>query len=209
MPNTLLPNLNSFPTNNLARSGGLASLGLAGPGLGKLGPAGSTNPSSDLATSRLGRDRSKSALEQIDISKIGKGYQMTEGSYGKSMGIGKGVGLKGQLNEVRMAGRHHSTQNLSKKNMEQMHDLLAEAIAKSAVSSSTYISRKDKTEIMRKSRQLAKSPDSKFTFEDRKDLLKIVDSMRNQYRESLIKKKDDFDRPNNPTSSSPPINLSN
>lgn len=128
----------------------------------------------------------RGALEKIDIDKIGKGYLMTEGVYGRSFGIGKGVGLKGQLSTVRKAGIKDTTKNLSKKNIEQMHDLLAEAISKNAVSSSTYISRQDRTDIMKKSRELAKTPDSGFSFEDRQDLLKIVDEMRRQHREKLL-----------------------
>jgi hypothetical protein len=184
MPNNLPSNLNSFPANNLSRPVGLGASGSGGIGL-----AGN-NSLSKNPPSRLGRDRSKSALEQIDISKISKGRLMTEGTYEKSFGMNKGVGLKGQLNEARMAGRRHSTKNLSRENMEQMHDLLAEAIKKSSVSSGSYISRQNRVDIMRKSRQLAKSPNSKFTFEDRKDLMKIVDSMRQQYKESLFKKDD-------------------
>lgn len=130
--------------------------------------------------------RPKGALEKIDINKIGKGYLMTEGVYGRSFGIGKGVGLKGQLSAVRRAGIKDTTKNLSKKNIEQMHDLLAEAISKNAVSSSTYISRHDRINIMKKSRELAKTPNSGFSFEDRQDLLTIVDEMRRQHREKIL-----------------------
>ncbi|MDD3711166.1 MAG: hypothetical protein PHP37_01005 [Patescibacteria group bacterium] len=138
----------------------------------------------------------KGALEKIDIDKIGKGYLMTEGSYGRSFGIGKGAGLKGQLSTVRKAGIKTTTKNLSKKNIEQMHDLLAEAISKNAVSSNTYISRRDRASIMKKSRELAKTPDSGFSFEDRQDLLTIVDEMRQQHREKLLKNNfDDLNQP--------------
>lgn len=171
MPGNLGPNLNSFPVNNLSRpvpSG-----------------QGASFSNSRAPLNRLGKDRTKGALENIDISKIGKGYQMTEGSYGASIGFKRGTGLKGQLSSARMAGRRGVTKNLSSQNIEQMHDLLGKAISRSAVSSSTYISRRDRVEIMKKSRELAKASDSKFTFEDRKDLMKIVDNMRKQYRDSL------------------------
>lgn len=136
----------------------------------------------------------KGALEKIDIDKIGKGRLMTEGVYGRSFGIGKGVGLKGQLSAVRKAGIKDTTKNLSKKNIEQMHDFLAGAISKNAVSSSTYISRHDRAEIMKKSRELAKTPGSGFTFEDRQDLLTIVDELRQQHREKL--RENQFANPN-------------
>ncbi len=133
----------------------------------------------------------KSVLDQVDISKVGKGYLMTEGTYGTNSGVKRFNGLKGQLAKVRHEGRRSVTKNLSHKNMEQMHDLLAGPISRSAVSSGTYISRRDRIEIMKKSRELAKQADSGFTREDRKDLLKIVDSMRKQYRDSLFNNEDD------------------
>lgn len=136
-------------------------------------------------------NKPKSALERIDINKIGKGYLMTEGSYTRSFGLNKDTGLKGQLARVRKAGIKTTTKNLSRKNIEQMHDLLADAISGNAVTSNTYISRRDKTEIMKKSRELAKKPGSKFSFEDRDDLIKIVDEMRRQHRENLLN--NDFD----------------
>jgi len=171
MPGNLGSNLNSFPVNNLSRP--LPS----GQGM--------SLSNSRTPLNRLGKDRTKSALDQIDISKIGKGYQMTEGSYNSNLGFKRGTGLKGQLMSAKIAGRKTTTKNLSSQNVEQMHDLLGKAISRSAVSSSTYISRRDRVEIMKKSRELAKTPDSKFTFEDRKDLMKIVDNMRKQYRDSL------------------------
>ncbi len=185
MPNNPPPSLNSFPVNNLNRSAGLGASGAGGLGLAK-NDSLSKNPSS-----RLGRNRSKSALEQIDISKIGRGRLMTEGTYEKSFGLSKGAGLKGQLGQMRMAGKRSTTKNLSRKNLDQIHDFLSGAIKKGSVSSSSYISRRDKADIMTKSRQLAKSPDSNFTLEDRKDLIKIVDSMRKQYRDSILGRADD------------------
>lgn len=178
MPSNLGTSLNNFSSNNL-RSSFQAS-----------------RPGASLSSSRTplnhsGRDRTKSALEKIDISKIGKGYQMTEGSYHHSIGLERNTGLKGQLMSIKMAGKRNSTRNLSTHNIEQIHDLLAGAISKSAVSSKTYISREDRMEILRKSRQLTKTPGSKFTLEDRKDLVKIMDTMRKQYRDSLTGGKND------------------
>jgi hypothetical protein len=132
----------------------------------------------------------RGVMENIDINKISKGYLMTEGTYGTNTGVKRFNGLKGQLAKVRHEGRRLSTKNISQKNLEQMHDLIAAPISRSAVSSGTYISRRDRVSIMNKSRQLAKQRDSGFTFEDRRDLMKMVDSMRRQYRDSILKSDD-------------------
>ena len=147
-------------------------------------PPGRTSNTLGPATRGLGPR--KGALERIDIDKIGKGYLMTEGSYNKSFGMDRDVGLKGQLSAVRRAGIKTTTKNLSRENIEQMHDLLSSAISKNSVSSNTYISRRDRTDILKKSRDLARTPGSKFSLEDRKDLIKIVDEMRRQSRDKLL-----------------------
>ena len=143
-------------------------------------------PQNDLNRLKTPSVSHRGALESIDINKISKGYLMTEGTYGTNSGVKRFNGLKGQLAKVRHEGRRLSTKNLSHKNMEQMHDLIAAPISRSAVSSGTYISRRDRVEIMKKSRQLAKQHDSGFNFEDRKDLMKMVDSMRKQYRDNIL-----------------------
>lgn len=178
----------NLPNNNLNRGFNSNSLGLSPPSSGlssRLGPAASLANKKPLAR--------KGALDQIDINKIGKGYLMTDGTYGTSNGIARYNGLKGQLAKVRHDGRRSVTKNLSHKNMEQMHDLLVGPISRSAVASGTYISRRDRIEIMKKSRQLAKQKDSGFTFEDRDDLIKIVGNMRKQYRDSILGDKGDRD----------------
>lgn len=148
-------------------------------------------PQNDLTRLKTPIVSHRGTLDNIDISKIGKGYLMTEGTYGTNFGVKRFNGLKGQLAKVRYEGRRLSTKNLSCKNLEQIHDLIASPISRNAVSSSTYISRRDKIEIMRKSRQLAKQHDSGFTFEDRKDLMKMVNSMSRQYRDSILKRDND------------------
>lgn len=168
--------------NNLNRS---SNLGMGRLALSNNGSSSRPGPPASLGSKRTPSSR-RGALDQIDIGKIGKGYMMTEGSYGTNSGVNRYSGLKGQLAKVRNEGRRSVTKNLSAKNLEQMHDLLSGPISRNAVSSSTYISRRDQIEIMRKSRQLAKQKDSGFSYEDRDDLLKLVGNMRKQHRDSLF-----------------------
>lgn len=155
---------------------------------------------------KMNQNKTKGALGQIDIDKIGKGRLMTEGSFaGKSFGLNKYTGLKGQLAQVRRIGKRTSTKNLSKKNTEQMYDLLSKSIQHSSVNSDIYISRRDRMNILQQSRKLTRQSDSDFTFQDRKDLVKIVDNMRKQQRDKILQH-DSVSNINNTHSITRPLN---
>lgn len=135
----------------------------------------------------------KSVFGKLDINKIGQGRLLTEGSYDRAIGLKKDIGLKGQLMSMRRAGRRSTTKNLSLENVKQIHDLIADPIKNNALSSSSYISRGDRLKIMKESRRMVKDENTKFTRADRQDLLKIVDTLRRQYKENLLNR----DRDNN------------
>lgn len=133
-----------------------------------------------LQSGSLGRKRNP---YELDLSKIGQGRRMREGTYGTASGAARYSGLRGQLKKMQMTGRHGAVENLSNKNIEQIHDILDARIKKHPSGSGTYLSRRDKLEIMKESRDLARTHGSGFTMEDRKDLEKIVDTMREEYHE--------------------------
>lgn len=147
------------------------------------------------------RSAPKSAFDKLDIDRIGKGRLMIEGSYHKQLGGQKFSGLKGQLSKLKMSGKRTVTKNLSTENIKQMHDLIADRLKKKVVGSQIYISKRDKMAIMKESRQLVKTKDSHFTWADRKDLKKTVDTMQKQYRDKVLHREDGTDPFSVPTSS--------
>jgi len=132
----------------------------------------------------------QSVFNKLDVTKIGQGRLLTEGSYDRAIGLKRDIGLKGQLMAIRRSGRRNITKNLSLENVKQIHDLIANPIKNKAVGSSSYISRQDRLKIMQESRKLVKTEGSHFTRSDRKDLLKIVDTLRQQYKDNLFKRGD-------------------
>jgi len=139
-------------------------------------------------------NKPKSAFESLDIDRIGQGRLMTEGSYSKQLGLKKHSGLKGQLMKMKWAGRHGVTKNLSTDNIKQIHGLIADRIKNKIAGSNTIISRRDKIAIMGEARKLVRAKDSKFTWEDRKDLKKTVDTLQKQYKDKIFHRNDGADR---------------
>lgn len=173
--------LNISPIRPLSNSGG----GFSSPGgFGNMKPISSNLNS--LSRIKPSSDRAKTAFEKIDIGKIGKGYLLVEGAYEKQFGREKYSGLKGQLMSMRKAGKRSVTKNLSKENVKQMYDLISGRLKNKAIGSANYISREDRLEIMKEARKLTVTEGSGFTRQDRKDLLKTVDALREQSRNRVL-----------------------
>lgn len=134
--------------------------------------------------------RPGNAFDHLDIDKIGKGRFITEGSYGPQRGVNRYSGLKGQLMKLKSEGKHSVAENLSKNNIKQIHDLIVDRLSKKSVSSQSYFTKRDKIALMAESRKLVKSKDSDFTWEDRKDLMKIVSSIQKQAKSKIINRAD-------------------
>ncbi|MFH1030440.1 MAG: hypothetical protein V1770_04240 [bacterium] len=150
-------------------------------------------------------NKPQSAFDKLDTSKIGSGHRFTEGTWdrGIGQGINKDAGLKGQLRNLQIAGRHGITKNLSTKNIKQIYGLIADRIKKKPASG-VFLNMRDNLAIMKESRKMVKQKDSDFTWEDRKDLKKVVDTLRAKSRESILRRDDD-ERGISPSLSSSPI----
>ncbi len=174
-------------SKNQGFSGGTMSSNISGPyprsGQSRPSLKSSTGYSLPSAPRPITRG---SVFENIDIDQIGQGRMLTEGSYHNQFGAKKNLGLKGQLGKLKRAGKFSSTKNLSAGNVKQIHDLIADRMKGKAVSSRTIISRQDRLAILKESRKLVKTEGSKFTYQDRDDLKKIVDSLRKQYRDKAL-----------------------
>jgi len=168
---------------------------------GSIRPINNTPPSG--GTRPIG-NRPKSAFDSLDVGQINKGRLMTEGSYHKQFGEKRYSGLKGQLAHMKQVGRLGVTQNLSMHNVEQIHDLIAGRLKRKMVGSQTYFSRRDKIAIMKDSRKLVKTKGSDFTWEDRKDLKKTMDTLQQQYKDKILHRDGGADIPSTarPTASS-------
>lgn len=166
------------PINTLGGGpgGGLGSLGVGFNGSKPPGTAGGV---------RL-TNNTRSAFDGLDVNEINKGRLLVEGSYSKELGTKRYSGLKGQLMKLKIAGKHTVTKNLSMGNIKQIHDLISDRLKNKLVGSQTSISRRDRLEILKESRKLVKTSGSKFTWEDRKDLEKVVNNMRQQYKDRLF-----------------------
>ncbi|MBT4856878.1 hypothetical protein HON52_01690 [Candidatus Uhrbacteria bacterium] len=114
--------------------------------------------------------KDNSAFSHLNAGSIGTGKNFREGSYSKARG-----GLKGQLNKMRRAGMHSSTANISKKNMEQMHDIVAKRLKNKVAGGK--INYRDKRAMKSEAYKLMKDPNSKFSKEDLKDFKKVVDKL--------------------------------
>jgi len=132
-------------------------------------------------------NKPRNVFDKIDMSKIGSGHRFTEGSWKRGIlsGVKKEAGLKGQLKNLQVAGRRGATKNLSTKNLKQIHGLIADRIKGKVASSGTYLSRRDKIAIMKESRKLVKTKGSGFTWEDRKDLKRVVNTMRSKRKNAI------------------------
>ena len=145
----------------------------------------------------------RNAFNGLDINRIGKGHLMVEGSYNKQFGVEKYSGLKGQLMKLKTTGRRTVTKNLSLGNIEQMHDLIAGRLKKKVIGSQNYLNRRDKMAIMKESRKLVKTEGSNFTWQDREDLKKIVETARQQYKDKILHR-DQTDNGARPSITKPP-----
>ena len=140
-----------------------------------------------------GGGKPKSAFDKLDVSKIGHGRLLREGSYTKRLG----VGLRGQLKELQLRGRHGSTANLSNKNIEQIHDLIDDRIKGHDLGSKTFLSNRDERKILGEARKLAHTEGSGFSMEDRKDLKKIVDTLREEFSDQILHHDNNHDNMSN------------
>ncbi len=151
-------------------------------------------------------NKPQSAFNGLDIKKIKSGHRFTEGTWNRGIGTGinKDAGLKGQLRRFQIAGRYGVTKNLSTQNIKQIYGLLADRINRKVASSGDLLNRWDKYALMKESRKMVKENGSNFTWEDRKDLLKIVDRLRDKNRDSLHARNEDVIAPSSPSYSATP-----
>ncbi len=119
-----------------------------------------------------------SAFSKFDPSQIGTGKNFREGSYGKARG-----GLKGQLSRMRRAGVHSSTSNISKRNMTQMHDIMAKRLGGKATGGK--VTSKDIRAMRGEAYKLMKDPNADFTREDYKDFQKVL----KRFNEPTVKRR--------------------
>lgn len=191
-----LPPIRPINTLGGGLGGGLRPTGGSFNGirpLNNLGPA----PSPGVAHPGVTRpvsNTTRSAFDNIDVEEIGKGRLLVEGAYHKELGTKRYSGLKGQLMKFKIAGKHTVTKNLSMGNVKQIHGLIADRLKNKLVGSQTSISRQDRLAILKESRKLVKTAGSKFTWEDRKDLEKVVNNMRQQYKDRLFHRGEDSDK---------------
>ncbi len=96
------------------------------------------------------------------------------------------MGLKGQLGKLKRTGKRTSTANISKKNEEQMYEMVSKKLKNKTATSKVGISRQDKKKIMHEAYQLTKQKGSKFSKEDMKDLRKVVDKLKNMSDDNIL-----------------------
>ncbi|MDD3284872.1 MAG: hypothetical protein PHZ07_04735 [Patescibacteria group bacterium] len=138
------------------------------------------NQANNLKDNPIGRP---SVWEKIDTNEIGQGRFFTEGTYGNK----KNLGLKGQLSKIRRLGRFGATQNLSKKNIESIYDIVSDRLKKHSTSGKAHINRLDKKAIMAEAEKLVRT-DSKFTRYDKADVKSIIDAMAEKMRDKSLGK---------------------
>ena len=128
--------------------------------------------------------RKKSVFESIDANQIGEGKYFTEGKFGHK----KNLGLKGQLSKIKRAGRL-VTKNLSKKNLNDMYGIISNRLKKHTRGYGVHINRKDKIGIMAEAEKLVRTKGAKFSREDKADLEKVVDSLKQQSKNVILNKR--------------------
>jgi hypothetical protein len=126
----------------------------------------------------------KSVFDSIDTKQIGEGKYFTEGKFGHK----RNLGLKGQLSKLKRNGRL-VTKNLSKKNLGDMYNLIANRLKKHNMGYGVHINRKDKVGIMQEAEKLVRTKDSKFSREDKADLESIVDVLKEKSKNSILEKR--------------------
>ncbi len=127
-----------------------------------------------------------SIFGSIKASKIGQGKYFTEGKFGHK----KNAGLKGQLGRIKRSGRSVA-KNLSKKNLNDIFGMVSDLLKKHTMGREACITRKDKKAIMANAEKLIYTKGANFSREDKKDLEKIVDSLRQQSKNNVLNKKCD------------------
>ncbi len=134
----------------------------------------------------------KDVFSNINVSKIGTGSHFVTGNFSSS----KARGLKGQLGKLKRLGKYTTTANLSKKNLNQIHDLISDRLKNKAVGSKILINAKDKRKIMHEAYKLTKTKGSGFSKEDMKDLEKIVNALKSNSKDRVVKsnKYDNIDK---------------
>jgi hypothetical protein len=125
-----------------------------------------------------------SVFNSIDVNKIGEGKYFTEGKFGHR----KNLGIKGQLSRIKRIGRS-VTKNLSKKNLQDMSDIIANRLKKHTRGYGVHVSRRDKISMMQEAEKLVRAKGSNFSREDKKDLESIVDSLKEQSKKTILNKR--------------------
>ena len=125
-----------------------------------------------------------SVFDSIDASQIGEGKYFTEGKFGDR----KNLGLKGQLSKIKRVGGLF-TKNLSKKNLNDMYSIISNRLKKHSRGYGVNITRNDKMSIMQEAEKLIHTKGAKFSREDKEDLEKIVDSLKQQSKNNILNKR--------------------
>ncbi len=125
-----------------------------------------------------------SVFDSIDANQIGEGKYFTEGKFGDR----KNLGLKGQLSKIKRTGGLF-TKNLSKKNLSDIYNMISNRLKKHSRGYGVNITRNDKMGIMQEAEKLIHTKNAKFSREDKKDLEKIVDSLKQQSKNNILNKK--------------------
>lgn len=123
-----------------------------------------------------------SIFDSIDAQQIGEGKYFTEGKFGH----GRNLGLKGQLSKIKRRGKL-VVKNLSQKNLGDIYGIVANRLKKHDRGYGVHISRKDKINIMNDAEKLVRTKGSNFSREDKDDLEKIVDSLKEQGQKNILK----------------------
>lgn len=123
---------------------------------------------------------------------MGQGRLIIKGQWNKTMGSGpRDLGVEGQIKKIQYLGRHTTLKNWSFKNMRQAKDFIFDRMKNKIAGSGVYLNRQDKLAIQKESRKLVQTKGSNFTWEDRKDLLKLTDAVQEKSKEAV------FERANN------------
>lgn len=128
--------------------------------------------------------KNNTVFDSIDSEKIGEGKYFTEGKFGHK----NNLGLKGQLSKLKRNGRL-ATKNLSRKNLGDMYNLIANRLKKHSMGYGVHITRNDKMSIMQEAEKLIRTRGSKFSREDKADLESIVDVLKEKSKNSIFKKR--------------------
>lgn len=153
-----------------------------------------SNNNTPVSNTRSSLLRKKSVFESIEADKIGEGKYFTKGSYGNR----KNLGLKGQISKLKRAGKNLVTKNLSRKNLDDIYDIISTRLKGHNVGYGVHINRNDKIAMMQKAERLVRTQGSKFSREDKADLERVIDVLKQQGKEAILKKR--YNNPQSPKS---------